>query len=132
VVRVFLREPGSEQARAILEDPEGVVASVLVPVEFRSAVARRRRAGALGAAEEALLVAAFEAEWTGSETVPISADLLADAGALVQRRALRTLDAIHLASALWASRGGPGPIRFGSADARLNAAARAEGLEVTA
>ena len=58
----------------------------------------------------------------------MSRDVVVRAAELVAAHPLRSLDALHLASALLVAKGAPEPFRFGAADERLLAAARAEGL----
>jgi predicted nucleic acid-binding protein len=109
---------------------ERVFLSDLARVEFRSAVARRRRAGRLSDRHARRVLEEFEAGDRGYDWVPVDGDVLRRAQVLVDRHALRSLDALQLAGALVAAAGSPEPLRFGCLDARLAAAARAEGLEV--
>ena len=106
-----------------------VCVSDLVRVELPSAVWRRVREGALDPDRAAAALAAFAEDLPLLLRVPVDDDVLDRAAALVRRHPLRSLDAIQLASALAAAEGAPARLRFGTADARLAAAARAEGLE---
>jgi predicted nucleic acid-binding protein len=104
--------------------------SALARLEVASAFHRlvRESRRNRSAAEAALRRLALDgAAW---HEVPVDAEVLREAGALVARRPLRSLDAVHLASALVLARLAPRPPRFATGDAALAAAARAEGLEV--
>ena len=108
-----------------------VAVSDLVRVEMASAVARRVRQGAMLPSEGREILASFRAQFPGFLRVPLDGPVLDRAEALTGRTALRSLDALQLASALEVADSSPaGAFRFGSADARLNAAAKAEGLEI--
>ena len=103
----------------------------MAPVEFHAAVARRRCDGSLAARAASGLVNRFRREWPGRGRIAVSHDVVVRASELVAAHPLlRSLDALHLASALLVAKGAPEPLRFGAADERLLAAARAEGLEV--
>ena len=99
-------------------------------VEVRAALARRRRDGTLAASAEATLVAAAQLDQAEMELVPPATPVLEEALRLVAVHPLRTLDALHLASALIVARRGPAEFVLVTADQRLAAAARAEGLRV--
>jgi len=108
-----------------------VVASALLPVELRGALRRRTTEGTLDAArvpDTLTRVAADRAYWT---LVDVGVDVLAAAETLVATHPLRTLDAIHVASAqLFAARVTPTEMIFVSADARQTAAAAALGITI--
>lgn len=126
LVRRYLVDEGEDILRGLA--PQPVALSALAWVEFHSAVARRRRAGALAEAQSRHVLREISSDWGRYEVVPVEDRVLAAAADLVGKHALRSLDAIQLASALVAAEGDPSPLRFGSLDARLNAAAKDEGL----
>jgi uncharacterized protein len=103
----------------------------VLPVELRSALRRRVSEGTLDSArvpEILKRVATDRAYWT---LVEVGSDVLAAAETLVTKHPLRTLDAIHVASAqLFAARVTAPELIFVSADARQTAAAAAIGLPV--
>ena len=74
--------------------------------------------------------ARFRREWAGRTRVAVSKEVVAHAAELVLIHPLRSLDAIQLASAIAVTTQAPEALRFGSGDARLVAAARAEGLSI--
>jgi predicted nucleic acid-binding protein len=128
LVKLYVDEGDVAVVRRIIDGDPIVVVSDLSYVEFHSAVARRGRDGSLSARTASSLISRFRREWSDRSRVSVSHDVVARAADLVADHPLRSLDAIHLASALLVSMGAPEPLRFGAADERLLAAARAEGL----
>ena len=109
-----------------------VVSSVVMPVELHSVFSRRERDGSLAATALPRLyqrVAADREHWTLVET---TREVLAEAEALLESHALRTADALHVASARVFQRRLQVRVCFVSADARQLAAASREGLVVKA
>lgn len=126
----YIEEPGRRDVLQLLRRYE-FVASAVLPVELRGALRRRAADGTLDTARlPGILsrVAADRAYWT---LVEVGTDVLAAAETLVATHPLRTLDAIHVASAqLFAARvPAPKPL-FVSADSRQADAAAAIGLVV--
>lgn len=119
IVRWVVREPGWRELRDFLRGRPTRVASRIVDVEVRRAVAR---ASVTEAAErvERVLERIVKLE--------LDATLAAEAGRL-RPSGLRTLDAIHLASALAL---GPQLDAIVTYDRRLADAAAAAGIEVAA
>lgn len=105
-------------------------ASANVSVEIRGALARLRREGRLSATEETSLAATARADEPEMELIPSAPPVLEEAIRLVAVHPLRTIDALHLASALLLARRGPKDLVVVTADQRLATAARAEGLRV--
>lgn len=131
LVKLYVDEQGSEQVRELARDAYTIATSWLAYTEARSAFARKHREGVISPEEYHQRVAEFEREWgVGYLTLEVSYNILQDAGNLAVKRALRALDAIHLASALHIADGAgpPTSLIFSSADGRLLVAAQAEGL----
>lgn len=111
---------------------EWVVTSRLTSVEVASAVWRQVREGWLSAHQAEGMVARLFAEIESALVVEFAAEVTRMAAELICRHPLRAGDAVQLASALFFRTGVPGPMEFIAFDARLNAAARAEGLPTPA
>ena len=129
LVKRYVREPGRRRLLALLRD-RSCVSSALTPVEIRSAFRRRVHEGSLDVTRlPALLdhLAADRSHWT---LVTIGPEVLAVAETLAATHPLRTLDAIHVASAHLFSVRMPTPSLFASADRRQTDAAAAMGLTV--
>lgn len=130
LVKRYIDEAGRREVLQLLRR-HACVTSAVLPVELRSALRRRAADGTLDPARmPAILkrIAADRAYWT---LVEVGADVLAAAETLVAAHPLRTLDAIHVASAqLFAARVPAPSLIFVSADARQTAAAAAIALAV--
>lgn len=130
LVKRYIDEAGRREVLQLLRRHD-CVTSVLLPVELRSALRRRVSEGTLDATrvpEVLKRVATDRAYWT---LVEIARDVLAAAETLVATQPLRTLDAIHVASAqLFANRVTAPELIFVSADARQTAAAATVGMAI--
>ena len=130
LVKRYVDEAGRREVLRLLRRHD-CVTSALLPVELRSALRRRVSDGTFDAARlPAVLkrVAADRAYWT---LVEVTAGVLAAAETLVATHPLRTLDALHVASAqLFAARVPAPDFIFVSADARQTEAAAAAGMTV--
>ncbi len=124
LVKLVIAEPGSDRARALWDEADVVVASLLVYVEARAALARAQREGRADAETGFAARSALDTVVSSVGLVPPSRGVVWAAGGIAERHGLRGYDAIHLASAL-----AVGPdVTFVTADLRLGAAARNEGL----
>jgi uncharacterized protein len=130
LVKRYIDEAGRREVLQVLRRHD-CVTSVLLPVELRRALRRRVSEGTLDAThvpEILKRVATDRAYWT---LVEIGHDVLAAAETLVSTHPLRTLDAIHVASAqLFAARMTASELIFVSADVRQTAAAAAVGMTI--
>jgi len=118
IVKLVVREEGTDELRAFLASHPAVVSSALAVTEVRRAVGRLPARG--GLSDRARLVL------DGVALLSVEPSLL-EAAARLKPLELRTLDAIHVASAL--SLGGD-LLAFVTYDDRQAAAARRAGLPV--
>jgi hypothetical protein len=107
-----------------------ILVSVVTGIEFRSTLERKIRFGELLAASRSQ---SAQARCKHGEFYPVdlSNEVSAEAAELIQRQALRSLDAIQLASAVVAAQQlkiAPSDVLFICSDHRLLAAAAAESL----
>ncbi len=116
IVRIVADEPGRAATVAFLRDHETRVTSVVSTVEVPRAVARKRADAVLAA----------EAFLTDLVVVGLVSGIVSRAATLTPP-ALRTLDAIHLATALELGRELDAFVTY---DTRLGDAARSMGLPV--
>ena len=129
LVKRYIDEPGHE-----LVDPGlALVVSALSRVEVASAIRRKERLGELTPDLSSLLCTVVDADFEQRRpgvAVPLSvtSELLRHAAQLTGRHALRTGDAIQLASALQAREQVPACDSMICFDARLRGAAAAEGF----
>lgn len=131
VVKLYADEDGQDTIRAL----EDLVVAQIVRVEVPAAIWRKTRAGQLGAASAAVLVADFEADFFGTDDeaprfagVILGAALLDDAALLSSTRGLRAYDAVQLAAARVAAAADPTCQTFAAFDRGLRTAAAAEGF----
>ena len=126
LVKLLHPEEGSAAMREAAEQASALATSTLTRIEVHSTLARLGREGA----PRERLTAWFEAFAT--LWVPmalIQMDRVVDlACGLCLKHPLRSLDAIHLASALVLREEGRLQVAFATADVRLGEAARREGL----
>ncbi len=132
LLKRYLEESGTVEARQLLRRYR-VVSSAITPVEATSALWRRRALGDVAEADlEAILrrLAADRFHW---EFIDLTTDILDSAEQVLQRAGVRTLDAVHLASALaiQATHGQRRQAQFLTSDARQRDAAAGLGLRVT-
>lgn len=130
LVKRYVDEAGRGEVLRLLRRYD-VVTSAILPIEVRSALRRRLSDGTLDAARVTAMLprlASDRAYWT---FVEIGTDLLTAAETLVATHPIRTLDAIHVASAqLFRTRLSIHELLFVSADTRQIDAARAVGMAV--
>lgn len=125
----LLAEPGGEGARQALAEAERVIASDLTLVECDRALNRAHAVGRLLEAQAAQLRSRLNATATEWILLRLDADVVARARRPFPREPIRTLDALHLASAL-AARTGVGELALLSLDQRIRAAALELGFDV--
>lgn len=125
LVKLYVKESGSEDVAALVAAADVVATSVVAYAEARAAFARLRREGSLTPAGFGVAKRAFESDWPSYLALDVSSAIAREAGELAERFALRGFDAVHLASfAEVARRAGVTDTRFSSFDDRLTLAAR--------
>ena len=130
LVKLYAHEPESFAVRRQVAASQHIAISRVGYAEARAALARRSREGTTRPSQLRRAVARLDADWRALVVVEVDAALVAAAGELAERRALRGFDAIHLASALRFGGALSAPVTFLAFDAHLSQAARAEGLTV--
>jgi predicted nucleic acid-binding protein len=135
LVKQHVDEIGSGWVRTTLDAAAGhhIAVSRLAEVELVAAFARRAREGTL--LGESLARAEDDAQRLGAQVyswIELSSEVVERAQLLVRSYTLRTLDALHLASALLVAEQFSAAVlpalTFLAADERLLAAAQAEGM----
>ena len=130
LVKLYVREPGTVETRARLDDASLVATSRVTYPEARAALARRQRESGIARSALRRAVSALDRDLERFVVVELSTKVARRAGDLAERRALRGFDAIHLASALEVEQLTGSTPRFCCFDDRLRDAASAEGLSV--
>lgn len=130
LIKRYVDEDGRREVLRLLRQHQ-CVTSQLVPVELRSALRRRVADGSLDARRVQGLLKRFAADCEFWALIEVTSDVLQAAERLVAAHPLRTLDAIHVASAeLFADRLAASELTFVSADARQTATAAAIGMAI--
>lgn len=131
LVKLYADEARHEEVRSLAP----LVISQVARVEVPAAVWRKHRRNELSAQDGAVLVAAFEADYSGTEEDPprfavvaATAAVLDDAARLTGVHGLRAYDAIQLAAARAARNADDGCADFAAFDGALRDAAAAEGF----
>jgi predicted nucleic acid-binding protein len=127
LIKRYVDEAGRHQVLQLLGRHQCVTSAVL-PVEFRSALRRRVTDRSLDARHVPRILKHFAADRDFWALIEVSSEVRQAAERLVARHPLRTLDAIHVASAeLFADRLAA-ELTFVSADARQTAVAATVGM----
>jgi predicted nucleic acid-binding protein len=99
IVKRYVEEAGSVQARTLLHR-HGVVSSAIAPVEALSALSRRRAAGQLSERNLRVIVERLRVDAERWELIECNQQVLDRAIAVIEAAGVKTLDALHVASAL--------------------------------
>ena len=129
LVKNYVQEAGSTPVRELLARYE-FVSSAIAPIEIHSAVRRRHRQGEMSRQSYASILSRVKQDrlfWQLVEPVP---QVLAKAEEIVAAYNVRSLDALHLASAIIIQDSIETIIPFVTADDRQLSAARDCKLEV--
>lgn len=128
LIKRYVDEKGRREVLQLLRRHQ-CVASAVLSVELRSALRRRVADGSLDARRVPDILKRFAADREFWALVAVTSEVLQAAEKLVAAHPLRTLDAIHVASAeLFAERLAASELTFVSADARQTAVAAAVGM----
>ena len=101
LVKLYAEEPGRQEVQDSVQAARVVAVSEIGYVEACSALARKEREGLFNAAEHDDAVDQLQEDYREVYlSRPVSGDLIARAGALARKHALRAYDAVHLATAL--------------------------------
>ncbi|HEX4965863.1 MAG TPA: type II toxin-antitoxin system VapC family toxin [Thermoanaerobaculia bacterium] len=119
----YVEEEGSEQVRALCAAADAL--GVIVVPELISTLCRLVREGRLSSGDYRRLKSAVQADLSDADLCDLSQEAFEQALRCLERHPLRTLDALHVGSALIYQ-----PDLFVSADRRQAEAADLEGLTV--
>jgi uncharacterized protein len=129
LVKRYVKERGSTATRKLLQRYR-FLSSAVAPVEVLSALSRRRTAGELTQRDFLAIKSRLHKDRAYWELVEVGPIVLSQAEELVQRAGLRTLDALHVASALTFQAASGLTIPFVTADVRQRDAAESLALKL--
>jgi predicted nucleic acid-binding protein len=130
-VKNYVREAGSSRVRGLLTRYE-FLSSAVTPIELQSAVQRRHRQREITQANYNSIISRVANDRSYWRLVEVIPQLLSKAEELVKTENVRTLDAIHIASAIIIQESFAAPLPFISADERQLAVAQNCELSVIA
>ena len=132
-MKLYADEPGHAMVRRL----RSLIVSSIARVEVPAALWRKERLGELQTADAEVLVAAFEADYHGTDreepvlaAVALAPAVLESAAQVTATHSLRAYDAVQLASALAARKADPGCTEFACFDDDLRAAAARSGFSL--
>ena len=129
LLKRYVPEPFRADAQRLARE-HAVVASAVLPVELMSGLVRRWSGGDLTESDFRRALAQIRQDRQGWQLLEVTSMVLARAEIVVERTALRTLDAIHVASCLSFAETIERSVPFVTADARQRAAAERLALDV--
>lgn len=129
LLKRYVEEQGSLRVRALLRRFRCVVSAV-TPVEALSALYRRWTAGELAERDLSRLLASLDRDRAHWDLLDVDSHVLARAGEVIASTGVRTLDAIHLASAELAQTYGGRRLPLVTADAAQRVAGERLGLDI--
>jgi predicted nucleic acid-binding protein len=129
LVKQFIEEVGTEEVLVLRADTPPHATATIAYTETFSAFRRRVRETVLKESQYHEVVRRFLQEWPAYVRINLDESILVRSRALLERHPLRTLDAIHLASAIQLQNHLDEPSVLISADSQLLKAGRAEHLE---
>jgi predicted nucleic acid-binding protein len=129
IVKQYVEEPGTPAAQSLLRRHR-IISSALATVELTSAVMRRRAAGQISTSQWARTLRSVQIDRAHWELLAVTEAVIARAEEVIRTTHLRSLDALHVASAQLCSTFSGKPIPFITADVRQRTAAATAGLDV--
>jgi uncharacterized protein len=126
-VKRYVEEPGSRTVRRLLASG-AVATSRLSEVEVASALVRRSREGTLRLNDRDRALAALRGDIAAMWVVELTLEVARTSVGLLARHPLRTGDGVQLASCLYLKVQTAQDVSLLAYDARLNEAARVEGV----
>lgn len=129
IIKRYVQEIDSPRARRMLGRYR-IVTSAIAPVEGVSALCRRRSLAELAQEDFDAIIVRIRADRDYWELVELGSSVVARAEDLLHHAPVRTLDALHLASALLFQKEAGIALPFVTADRKQGAAASSLGLHI--
>jgi len=130
LVKRYVKEPGSREMKRLFGGGEALLVSAIGWAECLAALSRKRHDGTLSVRSHDRACEALSDEWKSMNEIAVTSEIHQSVRDLLSQTPLRGMDAIHLASALWAERRLEESLPFYCSDRKLAAAARALGFAV--
>ncbi len=130
LIKRYIWESGAEQVRHLFRDNSPIATSKIAYTEVFAALTRRKREGHFTRIRYNQVCRLFEREWPAYLIIEFHDVVLRLSRELIKRYPLRSLDAIHLASAKSLKQDLKRAITFVCADERLLNCARLQGFKL--
>ena len=130
LVKRYVREAGSKRAAELLRRYR-FLSSAIISLEALSAVSRRKAAGELSERSFEAILSRMQSDRQHWARVELSEPVLSRGEAIIDKATLRTLDSLHIASALVFQDLSGLHVPFITADERQREGAQLAGLHVT-
>lgn len=130
LVKRYVREAGSEDVRALIEQAEPAGTVVLARVEMSAALAKSVRQNWVTGETARQAWADFLTHWPSYDRLSVTSGTLERASALTWEYGLRAYDAVHQASALLWQEMIETPVTLATFDRELWMAGKHSGLQV--
>ena len=130
LVKLYVAEAHGERVRQTAARADQIACSLIAYIETRAAFARRHRVKELSVAEFERAKRDFDRDWQVFSALSIDTELARQAADFAERFALRSYDAIHLASADRLRRETGNEMSFACFDKALNGAAESIGMRL--
>ncbi len=129
LVKRYVKEEGSTRARSLFKRYR-FLSSSIAPLEVVSALCRRRTIGDIAEKDFRAILSRIQEDRAYWDLIEVSPRVLERAEELIQQTALRTLDALHIASALVVQSASGIRVPFITGDARQCEAAKQLAMQV--
>ncbi|OGW01552.1 MAG: hypothetical protein A2889_00995 [Nitrospinae bacterium RIFCSPLOWO2_01_FULL_39_10] len=127
-LKLFLKEKGSDKARKLVKE-NSLLSSAILTSESFSALSRRRQGKEIDDKMFDRLVNRIKKDLPYIEIIKLTDDVLKTAEEVILRSTVRTLDAIHIASALLFQELTGIELTFVTSDKKQEESAKNEGLK---
>ena len=127
-LKLFLKEKGSDKARKLVKE-NSLLSSAILTSESFSALSRRRQGKEIDDKMFDRLVNRIKKDLPYIEIIKLTDDVLKTAEEVILRSTVRTLDAIHIASALLFRELTGIELTFVTSDKKQEESAKNEGLK---
>jgi predicted nucleic acid-binding protein len=130
LVKFYIDEKDSDLVKKIIDTSEIVFTSKIAYIEILSVFFRLKREGAIAEKDHRKILKSFITDWGSYALIEVTDRVMIISGQLVELYPLRSLDAIHLGSALFVQKEVEEDMAFVCFDARLGRAAAEENFKV--
>lgn len=130
LIKRYVNETGTEDARAWIRAADSISTSLLTRAETAAGLTRLQNRGILTREDYRLALEQFRLDWAEYHRIPVNEELIARADFLACQHGLRGYDAVHLAAALIWQEALMLPVTLATYDQELADTGKKSGLRV--